>query len=172
MRLNLSDPTLVLLVGPSGAGKSTFALRHFRPTEVVSSDELRARIADDADDQTASADAFRLLALIVGARLARRRTTVVDATNLRANDRRRFVAIARRHAIPVVAIAFDFADDVFLAYNRGRPGRQVLDEVVRRQIGRLRESVGRLGGEGYAQIVVLRTPAEIGALVIERSSPD
>ena len=29
---------LVALIGPSGSGKSTFASRHFKPTEVVSSD--------------------------------------------------------------------------------------------------------------------------------------
>ena len=33
---------LVLLVGPSSAGKSMFAARHFRPTEVVSSDRMAA----------------------------------------------------------------------------------------------------------------------------------
>jgi protein phosphatase len=168
MRLALPDPALVLLVGPSGAGKSTFALRHFRPTEVVSSDELRARIADDPDDQSASADAFRLLALIVAARLARRRLTVVDATNLAAAGRRRLAAQARRVGIPVVAIGFDMADDLFLAYNRRRPGRQVDEGIVRDQIGRLRESVGRLPSEGYAKVVVLRTPAEIDGIRVER----
>ena len=36
--IDLPEPCLVALVGPSGAGKSTFAARHFKPTEVVSSD--------------------------------------------------------------------------------------------------------------------------------------
>ena len=34
--------SLVVLVGVSGSGKSTFAARHFKPTEVVSSDACRA----------------------------------------------------------------------------------------------------------------------------------
>ena len=51
----------VLLVGPAGAGKSTFAAQRFASTQIISSDELRARVADDPTDQSATADAFRLL---------------------------------------------------------------------------------------------------------------
>jgi predicted kinase len=158
----------VLLIGPSGAGKSTFARRHFRPTEVVSSDELRAWVADDPDDQTASADAFRLLESIVAARLGRRRTTVVDATNLRAEGRADLRRMAQRHGVGVVAIAFDLPDDVFFDYNRRRPGRQVAEAVVRRQIGRLRETVSRLADEGYAAVYLLRTPEELESDSLER----
>ena len=64
VELNLPEPALVLLVGPSGAGKSTFARQHFQPNQVISSDDLRARIADDPNDQDASAEAFRILALM------------------------------------------------------------------------------------------------------------
>src|SRR6185312_7187310 len=84
VELNLPNPALVLLVGPSGAGKTTFARDHFARYQVVSSDELRAWVSDDPNDQAASADAFRILALLVNGRLKRRLTAVVDATNLRA----------------------------------------------------------------------------------------
>ena len=50
---------LVVLVGVSGSGKSTFAARHFRPTEVVSSDFCRGLVADDENDQTATPEAAR-----------------------------------------------------------------------------------------------------------------
>jgi predicted kinase len=90
------EPSLVLLIGPSGAGKSTFAAATFRPTQVISSDELRERLSDDAADQDASAEAFRILALLVNGRLKRRLTAVVDATNLRAGNRRRLRSFASR----------------------------------------------------------------------------
>jgi protein phosphatase len=56
----LPDRCLVLLVGPAGCGKSTFARRHFRPTQVLSSDFFRGLVADDEADQAASRDAFEV----------------------------------------------------------------------------------------------------------------
>ncbi len=38
MILRLPELSLVLLIGPSGSGKSSFARKHFKPTEIVSSD--------------------------------------------------------------------------------------------------------------------------------------
>ena len=61
MIIALPPDALVLLVGPSGAGKSTFAARHFAPTEVLSSDAMRALVADDPMDQAATDAAFELL---------------------------------------------------------------------------------------------------------------
>jgi len=40
--VTLPSDAMVVLVGPSGSGKSTFAARHFAPSEVLSSDALRA----------------------------------------------------------------------------------------------------------------------------------
>ncbi|WSQ64307.1 AAA family ATPase [Streptomyces sp. NBC_01216] len=81
-RLPVPDLSLVVLIGATGSGKSTFARRHFKPTEVVSSDFCRGLVADDENDQSASRDAFDLLHYIVGKRLAAGRLTVVDATSL------------------------------------------------------------------------------------------
>jgi protein phosphatase len=47
MRIDLPEPSLVVLVGASGSGKSSFAARHFAPTEVISSDFCRGLVADD-----------------------------------------------------------------------------------------------------------------------------
>jgi protein phosphatase len=95
MRLSIPDFSLVVLIGPSGSGKSTFARRCFRPTEVVSSDACRALVADDETDQAATPAAFEVLRLIAVKRLEARRLTVIDAINVRAEDRRRLVELAR-----------------------------------------------------------------------------
>lgn len=50
MELRIPNLSLVVLVGPSGSGKSTFARRHFRPTEVLSSNFCRGLVSDDEND--------------------------------------------------------------------------------------------------------------------------
>ncbi|MGW4234997.1 AAA family ATPase, partial [Streptomyces sp. NPDC004980] len=82
--LPVTDLSLVVLIGASGSGKSTFARKHFKPTEIVSSDFCRGLVADDENDQGASGDAFDVLHYIAGKRLAAGRLTVVDATNVQA----------------------------------------------------------------------------------------
>ncbi len=169
MKLVIPDPSLVLLVGPSGAGKSTFAQAHFRPTEVVSSDALRAMVADDPADQDASAEAFRVLAMIVEGRLWRRLMTVVDATNLRAADRTRYRRLAARYGIPTVAIAFDFPVELFVARNSQRPDRVVGDGVVANQAERMAHALAELPAEGYAELYLLREPETLGPITVERT---
>jgi protein phosphatase len=70
MKITISELALVLLIRPSGAGKSTFARRHFKTTEVLSSDFCRGLVADDENDQSASGDAFDVLHYITAKRLA------------------------------------------------------------------------------------------------------
>jgi protein phosphatase len=154
--ITIPDPALVLLIGPAGAGKSTFAAAHFTPVEIVSSDYLRGLLANDPADQTASADAFRILTLIVSGRLKRRLTTVVDATSLRAANRRKYRELAARHGVPVVAIAFNLSPRAYLDRNRGRAGRVVDDDVVERQIEQMTRTMAALPSEGYAAVHVLR----------------
>src|SRR3954462_8150085 len=95
--MNIAIPklSLVVLIGPSGSGKSTFARRHFLATEVLSSDTCRGLVCDDENALDATGDAFEVLHFIARKRLAARRLTVVDATNVKAEDRKRLVALAR-----------------------------------------------------------------------------
>ncbi|MDQ2674197.1 MAG: AAA family ATPase, partial [Chloroflexota bacterium] len=115
--LAIPRDALVLLIGVAASGKSTFAARHFLPTEVLSSDEMRAMITDDPHAQGATDDAFDLLHRLLAMRLRRGRRTVVDATNVEGWARAELVAIARRHRRPVVAVVLDLPLDVAMARN-------------------------------------------------------
>jgi predicted kinase len=168
VKLAIPDPSLVVLVGPSGAGKSTFAQAHFRPTEVVSSDNLRAMLSDDPNDQGASAEAFSILAQLLHGRLRRRLLTVIDATNLRPQSRRRWLRLAGRFDLPAVAIVFDLPEQTFLVQNELRPDRQVEQEVVARQSELMRRAREAIPAEGFAQTHLLREPLAVGTLSVER----
>jgi len=94
--IELDPGSLVALVGPAGAGKTTFAAAHFKPSQVLSSDQARLLVSDDEADQSASAAAFAVLYFIVARRARRGRLTVVDATNVRPQDRQRVLWLAQR----------------------------------------------------------------------------
>lgn len=107
MDLTVPELSLVVLVGISGSGKSRFAARHFRPSEVLSSDAFRLLVSDDEADQSATDDAFELLGAVAGKRLARKRLTVVDATSVQRDARAPLIALARAHHVVPVAIVLD-----------------------------------------------------------------
>jgi protein phosphatase len=166
--IRIPELSLVVLIGPSGSGKSTFAARHFKPTEVLSSDACRGLVGDDENDQTVTAEAFEVLHAIAGARLGLGRLTVVDATNVQPEARRPLVELARGHHVLPVAIVFDLPENVCIERNRSRPDRDFGAHVVRRQRSQLRRSLGRLQREGFRRVVVLRGAAEVDASQIVR----
>ena len=168
MKVTIPQFCLVVLMGASGAGKSSFARRHFAATEVLSSDLCRALVSDDETAQQASDDAFELLHFIARKRLAGRRLTVVDATNVRSEDRRQLVALARElHALPV-AVAFDLPESICQERNRARDDRNFGRHVVRNQRRLLRRSLHGLRREGFRYEYRFRSPDEVDAAVIER----
>ena len=163
--LKVPELALILLIGSTGAGKSTFARRLFKPTEIVSSDACRGLVADDENDQAASADAFALLHYLVAKRLQRGLLTVVDATNVQAEGRQPLVALARQYHVLPVAIVLDVPEAVAQARNAARPERRQLGpHVVARHRQQLRQSLRRLREEGFRQVFHLRGVAEIEAV--------
>ena len=168
MTIEIPDFALVVLIGATGSGKSTFAARHFKPTEVISSDYCRGLVSDDETDQSVSADAFDLVRAIAEKRLQHRRLTVIDATNVRPADRKAWVQLARRwHALPV-AIVVDPGVSVCVERNSHRPDRAFGAQVVQRMVSEVRRGLGGLQREGFRQVWKLTTEAEIDASVMER----
>ncbi|GAA3389802.1 polynucleotide kinase-phosphatase [Streptomyces roseoviridis] len=173
--LPVTDLSLVVLIGATGSGKSTFARRHFKPTEIISSDFCRGLVADDENDQSASKDAFDVLHYIAGKRLAAGRLTVVDATSVQREARRQLVQLAREHDVLPIAIVLDLPEDVCAARNAARPDRAHLPRhVIQRHRRELRRSLRGLEREGFRKVHVLRSVEEVEAaeVVLEKRFND
>jgi protein phosphatase len=168
MNIPLPEFSLVLLIGASGSGKSTFAARHFKPTEVLSSDWCRAAVSDDANDQAATKDAFELLHFIAAKRLSAMKLTVVDATNVQPESRKSLIDLARAHDALPVAIVFDLPERVSQDRNRTRPDRDFGPHVVRQQTQQLRRSLRGLQREGLRYAWTLSSVEEVDATTITR----
>ena len=165
--IEIPELALVALIGASGSGKSTFARKHFLPTEILSSDFFRGLVSDDENDQAASPDAFDALYYLLEKRLSRARLTVIDATNVRPDDRKRLIATARSYHCFAVAIVLNTPERVCQERNSTRPDRAFGLHVIKRQTMDLRRGLRGLEREGfrYVHIVgeedveVRRTPA-------------
>ncbi len=165
--LNLPAPALIALVGVSGAGKSSFAARHFRPTEVVSSDHCRGLVCDDPNEQGVNAEAFAVVHAIVRARLALGKLVVVDATHVQPEARAPLVELARAADLFAVAVVLDIPMRTCEDRNAARPDRQFGPHVVRNQHVSLRRSLRGLKQEGFKQVWVLR-PDQIAHAEVHR----
>jgi protein phosphatase len=168
MQLSIPNLSLVVLVGPSGSGKSTFARKHFRTTEVISSDFCRGMLGDDENDQAVTKEAFELLHTIASKRLALGRLTVVDATNVQPESRRPLVALAKEQHVLPVAIVLNLPERVCHLRNEARPDRNFGPHVVRNQLSQLRRSLRDLRREGFRYVFVLNSPEEVEAASVER----
>jgi protein phosphatase len=162
--LTIPDGGLVLLIGAAGSGKSTLARKHFRNTEIVSSDALRAAVSDDEGDQSASGDAFHLLRLIATKRLRRGKLTVIDATNVQSSARRGLLALATQATpspAPITAIVLNLPLELCLARNHARTDRRVSPEIVGKQVADLADSLSELPQEGFGNLYVMDNAEDI-----------
>lgn len=164
MEIRVPEFSLILLAGASGSGKSTFARKHFGPYEVISSDECRGWVSNDPNSLDATKDAFELLQFMVGQRLKRGLLTVVDATNVQQEARKKLLALAKEyHAIPAI-IVLNLPQRVSEDRNTLRPDRNFGKHVVRQQKQQLNRSLKNLKAERFRKIYVLNSEEEVNAV--------
>src|SRR5215475_12114999 len=168
MKITIPELSLVVLIGPSGCGKSTFARKHFKPTEILSSDYFRGLVSDDENDQSATKDAFEALHFVAAKRLAAGKLTVIDATNVQPESRKPLIQLAREYHCLAVAIVLDLPEKICEERNRGCPDRDFGPHVIRRQKQLLRRSLRDLQFEGFRHVWIMNTTEEVESASIER----
>ncbi len=162
----IPDLALVVLIGVSGSGKSTFASKHFKATQILSSDFCRGLVADDENDQAATPAAFDVLHYVAATRLRAGRLTVIDATNVKREDRAKLVQLARDHDVLPVAVVLDIPEDVCIERNAARADRSMVPGVIRRQRAELRRGLRGLDREGFRKVAVLSGVEQVATAVV------
>ncbi|MEZ4909231.1 MAG: polynucleotide kinase-phosphatase [Saprospiraceae bacterium] len=165
MEIKVPELSLVVLIGVSGSGKSSFAKKHFKRTEILSSDECRALVSDDEDSQSATNDAFDVLYYIAGKRLKSGLLTVIDATNVQKESRKGLIELGRTYHCLPVAIVLDLPMKVCEERNQSRPDRNFGEHVIRQQNQELKKSIRGLKDEGFRQIYILKSLEEVDAVL-------
>ena len=154
----------MVLIGPSGCGKSSFARKHFKATEVLSSDFCRGLVSDDENDQAATKDAFDVLHFIARKRLAAARLTVVDATNVQPEARKPLVELAREFHVLPVAIVLNMPERLCQERNRIVPTGSLVRtwfEISRSSCG---DRFAAWSEKDFGMSFVLTSPEEVAAV--------
>ena len=143
----------VLLIGIQGSGKSTFYRERFFDTHLrVSLDLLRTRHREQ-----------RILELCLQTRMP----FVVDKTNVTAEERRRYIEVARSAGFRVVGYFFEPDPEGAFERNKGRakpvPAIGLFGTLKRLQRPRLEE--------GFDRLYSVTVPAAGGFLVSEAAPP-
>lgn len=153
--LTLAPGTLCVLVGPPGCGKSTFAAR-YPDSWRVCLDRYRLAATDDEADQTATPVAAEIQNLLLDARLARGRTTLIDSCNVHAHVRAGLLARARYWQRPIVAVLFDVPLAITEAQNASRD--RVVPGSVVREFHRMTPTADQLRREGFHHVHQMSQP--------------
>jgi len=145
---------VVVLCGPAACGKSTFAARHFRPTQIISSDRARALVCDDEHDQRFQTQAFALLDCLIEQRLSINRLCVVDSTALTQQARQSLLELARRYRVPSVVLLLNVPLATCLERDARRE-RTVGAPAIERQHQLFEQVKATIGQDGFDQIIEL-----------------
>jgi len=162
--IKLPEIALVLLVGPSSSGKSTFAQKYFLPTEVISSDHCRALVSDDENNLAATDAAFEVLYFLAAKRLQLGKLTVVDALNLRKEDRAKLLQLAKDNYALAAVIVLETPIKKLFERHDTRNDRRFGKNVLEKQYDDFRRSMKTIEKEGFSYVYFVNSEEEISIL--------
>ena len=167
---------IVLLVGPSNSGKTTLLNRLIDQgillrSEIVSSDQFRVLVADTefielnkrpkdeqdvllAEYQLISQKAFEAMASLIETRCGLGKLSVVDATHLWPDDRKKYLDLASRKHVPILAIVLDIDDKLLLERDEQREQPRGRSRI-KQQVRAFRNNLRSLKTEGFSSAYIL-----------------
>lgn len=148
--------SLVILCGPAGCGKSTFARKHFKETQIVSSDKCRAMISDDEENMAVSGKAFKLFHMLIDMRLSLNKLTVADSTALTRTARKKLQRLGDKYNFYTVLVLFNFPLELCLEQNASRE-RKVDPAVIQKHQRQLRKAIKDIPDEGFHRSFILES---------------
>lgn len=182
MRIGLPHAGIVLLIGPSNSGKSTLLKQlieeeQILASEVVSSDDFRILVSnkefidwrnrpqDEAaglmdEYQEISSEAFAMMDSVIEARCRLNKLVVVDATHLRSDDRKKYIALARKNNVPIQAIVFDMPERVLTDRDENRDNPRG-KRRIKQQFQIFRNEKRFIKKEGFASVYTLKDAEEV-----------
>jgi hypothetical protein len=125
--------SLYLMVGAPASGKSTFSILDAEKKRAIrlSSDELRATIGKNEEDQTVTGKVFDFIKAAVKYFLRGGFSVIVDATNINKKNRADYLRIATELNVSAVAVCFEVPVEELKKRNSER-ARQVPEWVIDR----------------------------------------
>ncbi|MGM0845102.1 MAG: polynucleotide kinase-phosphatase [Bacillota bacterium] len=182
MEVVLPYAGIVLLVGPSNSGKSTLLKsfvdkKQLLSSEVISSDDFRVLVSDsefidwkqkanDVSDalydqyQKISSEAFSLMDNLIESRCRLNKLTIVDATHLHPDDRKRYIAIAKNNHVPITAIILDVEQNILLQRDELRDNPRG-KRRIKQQYQVFKREKRFIKKEGYHASYFIQHPDEI-----------
>lgn len=182
MRIGLPHAGIVLLVGPSNSGKSTFLAKlveqnEILPSEIVSSDDFRIAVSDKEfigwrdrpqdeaaalmdEYQEISKEAFAVMDGVIEARCRLNKTVFVDATHLWAEDRHKYIGLAKKNHVPITAIVFDLPERVLLDRDESRDNPRG-KRRIKQQFQVFRNEKRSVKKEGFASVYTIKDPEDV-----------
>ncbi|WP_407270560.1 polynucleotide kinase-phosphatase [Radiobacillus sp. PE A8.2] len=190
MRLQLPHAGIVLLVGPSNSGKTTLLRtlvkdNKIEDSEIVSSDQFRrlvsnvdfidwsARPKDEADRifetyQMISKEAFAMMDTLIEARCRLNKLTFIDATHLYPDDRKRYVALANKHNLPIVALVLDVDVDTLKARDESRDDSRGKNRI-KQQYQVFKREKRFIKKEGYRSVFFIKDTTDLN--LVRQNNP-
>jgi len=177
MQIQLPYAGIVLLIGPSNSGKSTLlksmVLKEvILSSEVISSDDYRVLVSDNdfidwsnrPRDEAASLmdeyssiskEAFMMMDLVIEARCRLNKLTFVDATHLHSEDRKRYIGLARKNNVPIVAIVLDLPENELLLRDEQRDQPRG-KKRIKQQYQSFKREKSFIKKEGYLSVYTIK----------------